>query len=130
MLGPQPRALTRRRMATFLRALADELEELHIGHGPGGPAGVGIRWNGADLLVGQALWRAIETPTRVSFLFEAGRTGIIPDQDGEHRIRVHDRGVPRIACVRAARQGGWDVGWRPGDIQGRIIWFASTTTLP
>ena len=64
-LGPQPRLLERRRMATFLRSLADELEERHIPRGHGGPAGDGIRWNGADLLIGYALWQAIGRSARV-----------------------------------------------------------------
>ena len=35
-LGPKPRMLGRRRMAAFLRSLADELEERHIPRGHGG----------------------------------------------------------------------------------------------
>ncbi|HZG66809.1 MAG TPA: hypothetical protein VEZ12_08700 [Herpetosiphonaceae bacterium] len=38
-LGEHPRMLGRRRMAAFLRSLADELEERHIPRGHGGPAG-------------------------------------------------------------------------------------------
>jgi len=125
MLGPHPRALSRRRMARFLRHLADELEQRHIPHGVGGPAGIGLRWTGTDLLIGRALWRAVGEPARVSFIFEGGKTGVLANADGEHRIRVHGRGVPRISCARVAHQGGWEIGWRPRNVQGRVIWFAS-----
>ena len=121
-LGPTLRLLGRRRMAAFLRSLADELEERHIPRGHGGPAGEGIRWNGADRRIGYALWQAIGEAPRVSFEFVGSTTRIIPDADGAYRIRWARRRCARISCARLCHQAQWAEGWRPGRIErGAIV---------
>ena len=130
-LGAHPRRLGQRRMARFLRELADELERPRPSPGgPLGPRGEGLRWNGRDLLIGRALWDAIGQPRHVSFEFAGELTRIIPDDAGEYRVRRSGHGVPRIGCIRAARFGEWAEGWRPGDVQGRAIVFRADATRP
>ncbi len=129
-LGPHPRRLGRQRMARFLRELADELERPGKGCSPGGPAGEGVRWNGTDLLIGRALWRALDSPPRISFEFAGATTRIIADEDGEYGVRHHGRAVPRVRCIRAARFGAWAEGWRPGEVRGRAIVFEADATRP
>ena len=122
-LGEHPRLLGRRRMATFLRSLADELEERHIPRGHGGPAGEGIRWNGWDLLIGYALWQAIGEAPRVSFEFAGSTTRIVPDPEGAYRIRWAKRSCARISCGRVWNQAQWAEGWRPATVEHGAIVF-------
>jgi hypothetical protein len=76
---------SRRRMARFLCAIAEELERPRTGGpAPGGLPGAGLHWNGVDLVIGRTLWRGIGEARRVSFEFAGSVTHIRPDPDGDH----------------------------------------------
>ena len=116
-------------MARFLRARANELDQPWLGRSaPGGPAGSGVRWNGADLLIGRTLWRGIDEATRVSFEFAGDLTRIRADPDGDYKVRFVGDGAARIGCIRAWRIGQWGEGWRPGHVKGRAIIFEIEAT--
>lgn len=129
-LGPTQRIEIRRRMARFLRELADELDEPQIKPGPGGPPGTGIRWNGADLLIGQALWRELGSPRRVQLEFAGPITRIRATPNGDFYIRTFGRLEPRIACRRIYDQALWAEGWRSGRVEGGAIVFDIEATEP